>query len=194
MSTRTYSVVFNAAGSADLPAGRFFFVKSASAALSIETVGNPGAPVRFENVGAGLKFKAGAEQRWKQLRITSAAVQTVEVVISEESEVDISSTVTVSGSVTVVAQPSTTIATPARVALSAAADTLIVAANASRKRLRIQVPSTEVNSAVIGPTGSLGAAQGFEIQPGTNEPVDTLAAVYGRGVGAAVNVQVFEET
>lgn len=195
MSTRTYTLTFSGGETIPLPGGVFFLVTRASSALTIRTRGTPGSPLEFSSVGAGLSYgPVTFDKKWTYLDVTSAAAQVVEVIVSEEGEVKVGSVVSVSGSVETVAQPSTTLATPARIACGTGADVLLVAVNAARKLVRIQVPSTETRSIVTGPTGSLGASQGFEIQPGTNEPFSTTAAIYARGVGGSVNVQVFEET
>lgn len=199
MSTRTYTVTFNAPGEATLPQGRFFYIKTAASALTIEARGRTSAPVRFDNVGAGLKFgPVQIDKAWNQLILTSAGIQTVEVIISDDSEVDIASTVTVSGSVTVQDQPSTTVATPAAVTvLNATAAT--IPANASRKRIRIcadpeNAGALDAGCIYVQAVGA-GAGIGVPLSPGIFERFDTLAALDVRNdTGASAIFTTFEES
>jgi hypothetical protein len=195
VTTRNYSLVFGAGEQKTLPGGVFFLVTAATSAISIVTRGSQATPRRFDSVGAGLSFgPIDASKAWTYLDVTSAGAQTVEIIVSDDAEVRVGNVVSVSGSVATTQLPSSAHATPARIACPIGADTLLIAANGARKRLIIQVPSTELTSVVVGPNGSLGALQGLEIQPGTNEPFVSTAAYYGRGIGGTTNVQIMEET
>jgi len=195
MSTRSYRYTFSGAATLTAPGGRFFFVKSATAPISISARGNTTAPIEFTDVGAGLKFgPVPAELRWTYLDITSGVAQIVDVIISDDAEVDVASTVNVAGSVAIMETPSTALATPVRVALNTATDTLIAAANASRRRITIQNPPGNIDSANIGPSGSLSTTRGLEVEPGAAVEICTTAAIYGRAVSNAPAVQVLEET
>lgn len=194
MSTRTYTLSFSGAGTGVLPAGVFFYVKSASSALTIRTRGSTSAPIEFVDVGAGLKFgPVEPGKRWTYLDVTSAAAQTVVVIVSDDGEVDIASTVNVAGNVTVSEVPSSAIATPARVPVGAA-EALLIAANASRRSLTIQLPTTATDSVNIGPSGGVAADRGLELQPGASITRPWNFAVYAFAVSGTQNVQVAEET
>lgn len=193
MTTRTYTLSFSGAGTGVLPAGVFFYVKSATAALTIRTRGNTSAPIEFTNVGAGLKFGPVPEsKRWTYLDVESALAQTVEVVVSDDAEVDIASTVNVAGNVTVSEVPCTALSTPARVPVSTA-ETLLIAANATRRRLTVQAPSTNTASVNIGPSSELSPTRGFELQPGQAVELLTTASVYAFAVSGTQDAQVLEE-
>lgn len=195
MGTRTYSLTFNAPATIELGAGRFFFIKSATAALTLETNGDKGSPVRFDNVGAGLKYKAPLELRWRTLRITSAAIQTVEIVLSDDAEVDIANTVTVSGSVTVQEQPSTTLTPGAKAALAAAAS-LDIAANAARRRISISNWASSGGGGTVCVRDQAATADaGVELQPGQTMEFQTVAALRVRNNGAAAaDISYLEES
>lgn len=194
MSTRTYTLPFTAAGTIPLPSGVFFYVKSASAALTIRTRGSTSSPIEFTNVGAGLRFgPVSADKRWTYLDVTSAAVQTVEVVVSDDAEVDIASTVTVAGNVTVAELPATTVATPAANVI-ANGSFLAIAANASRKRIKIcSDPNNLGNVYIQAP--SAGPNVGIPLQPGMYEEVQgTYAFHVHNNSGASCTVTQYEES
>lgn len=195
MTTRTYTLTFAGAGTGVLPAGVFFYVKTATAALTIRTRGSTSSPIEFADVGAGLKFgPVPAEKRWTYLDVESAVAQVVTVIVSDDAEVDIASTVNVAGNVQVSEVPSVTLATPARVSLNTATDVPIVAASATRRRVTIQNPSTNTESVNVGPTGQLSTTRGLEIEPGTSFEFVTSAAIFGRSVTGTPSVQALEET
>ncbi len=195
MSTRTYTATLAANAIASLPAGVFFYIKSAAAVLSVEARGQPGAPVLFQNVGAGLKFgPVPPERRWKYLDIKNGPTpQNVEVVISDDAEVDIASTVSVSGSVSTAELPASAVSTPAVVNVANAAASAI-AANLARRRITIGAPSGNTGSLYVQATGA-GANRGLELQPGTFIEVRSTAALDVRNdSGAAQNYTIFEES
>lgn len=194
MSTRTYTLTFLGAGTATLPAGVFFYIKSASAALSITTRGSTTAPIEFTNVGAGLRFgPVPGEKRWTYLDVTSATAQVVEAVVSDDAEVDIASTVNVAGSVTVQELPATALATPAASnVLTATA--LSVAANPARKRIKVCNDPVNTGTVYLQAVGA-GAGRGVPIQPGMYEEVKgTYAFDVRNDSGSTVVVTLAEET
>lgn len=194
MSTRTYTLTFLGAGTATLPAGVFFYIKSASAALSITTRGSTTAPIELTNVGAGLRFgPVPGEKRWTYLDVTSATAQVVEAVVSDDAEVDIASTVNVAGSVTVQELPATALATPAASnVLTATA--LSVAANPARKRIKVCNDPVNTGTVYLQAVGA-GAGRGVPIQPGMYEEVKgTYAFDVRNDSGSTVVVTLAEET
>lgn len=193
MSTRTYTLNFTAPATLTLPSGIFFYIKSASAALNIDTRGSTTAPVNFNNVGAGLRFGPVPEaKRWTYLDVTSASVQTVEIVVSDDAEVDIASTVSVAGNVTTQELPSSALSSQAKTAL-ATATSVDIPANAARKRITIQNWSDSAgNFCVRDQTGTADA--GEEIQSGMGRMFATTAALRIRNnSGASVNYSWNEE-
>jgi hypothetical protein len=192
VGTRTYTVPFTAPGTAELPAGRMFFIKEASAVLAIEADA-PGAPTRFENVGAGLKYRAEYDKRWRTLRITSAVVQTVELLISDESDVDFANTVNVAGSVITTEELATAGDTPARISVPAA-QTLLVAAAPSRRRVILQAPTTNTESVNVGMIGQVSAVRGFELAPGQWREWLVNYALYGFAVSGNQDIQIEEQS
>jgi hypothetical protein len=194
MSTRTYSLPFTAAGTIPLPGGVFFYVKSASAALTITTRGSTTAPIEFVNVGAGLRFgPVDIDKRWTYLDVASASAQTVEVIVSDDAEVDIASTVNVAGSVTVVELPATVVASPAPNVI-ANGGILSIAASASRKRIKICSDPANAGNVYIQAPGA-GAGRGIPLQPGMYEEVQgTYAFDVRNNSGASCTVTQYEES
>src|SRR6478735_8353941 len=132
MSARNYSQTLAPGVPIRLPAGRYFFVRTAASALDIRALGNTGAPVAFIGVGAGTKFgPVAVGEGWSFLEVTSAAAQNIEIIVSDDGNFEVASTVTVSGAVTVSNLPSSTVATPAAVTFATATASSI-AANLSR--------------------------------------------------------------
>jgi hypothetical protein len=194
MSTRTYAYQIGAGATAVAPGGRFFYVKAASSAIDVRTRGTPSSPVDFIGVGAGLKFgPVDADKAWRFLDITSAAAQVVEIVISDDAEVDIASTVNVAGSVMVTEVPSTVIASPARVPVTTA-QMLVIGANLTRRRLTVQGISTNSDSVNLGPAGQVSATRGLELQRGQTIEFASTAALYAWAVSGTQSVQPFEES
>lgn len=194
MSARNYAFSIGAGAQVRLPAGRYFFVRTASAAINVTTEGNPGSPLSFKGISGGTKFgPVDQGQGWTYLIIQSASAQNLEIVISDDGLFDVANTVTVSGAVTTTDQPSTAIATPAGIAV-ASGTAQTIAANLARRRITICNPSTATGSVFAQAVGA-GAGRGIEIQPGTAVEFRTTAAIDVRNdSGALVTVTTFEET
>jgi hypothetical protein len=196
MSARNYLQVLGAGGTMTLPAGRYFFVKQATSAITLTTKGNTGSPVQFVGVGAGSKFGPVAEgQGWRELQVDSPAAQTVEIIISDDGLFEVANAVTVSGAVQVQDIPSAGLTDTADTALASGAESTI-AANGARARITIGVPSNALNSVRVSQAG--GAARGIEIQPGTNQEFRTTGALKVRndnlfGTAAATSWYAEEE-
>jgi hypothetical protein len=172
----------------------FFYIKQAVAALTIETEGVPRSPVRFDNVGAGLKYgPVPNEKRWTYLAITSSVAQVVEVIVSDDAEVDIASTVTVSGAVSVTEVPTTALSSPDDIAVAASASSDI-AANGARRRITIGALSTNTDSLRVRTTAGTTNA-GVELQPGIWVSLTTTSAIRVRNNSAASQSYfILEET
>lgn len=176
------------------PRGRLFFIKSASSPLSIGVAGRPGAPIKMTNIGAGLKYGPVAPgEEWQYLELTSALAQTVELIVSDD-DVEIANVVSVAGVAAVTIAPSSTVATVADVSI-ANGGTHSIAADAARKRITLQAPSTNTGSLRIAETGAAAAARGLELQPGMSYELATTAGldVYN-GSGASQALAKFAES
>lgn len=194
MSARNYAFAIGAGAQVRLPAGRYFFVRTASAAINVTTEGNPGSPLSFKGISGGTKFgPVDVGQGWTYLIIESASAQNLEIVISDDGLFDVANTVTVSGAVNVTEQPSSAIASPAAVVrATGGADT--IAANLSRRRISVCSLSTNIGSLFIQAVGA-GAGRGIELQPGVTLELKTTAAFDIRNdSGASQTYSTFEET
>jgi len=194
MSARNYVQTLSAGETIRLPAGRYFYIRTASSALDITAEGNPGSPLRFIGVGAGTKFGPVAEgQDWKRLIVSSAAAQAIEIIISDDGLFDVASAVSVVGAVTIAEAPSSTIANTASVAPATGAASSI-AANATRRRITLSSLSTNTGSVFVQATGA-GAGRGIELQPGMTVELRTTAAFDIRNdSGAVQTIGIFEES
>lgn len=195
MSTRTYTYTFQGGDSVRTPGGRFFYIKTATSAVRVEAIGASSQPIVFEDVGAGLKFgPVPLELRWTYLQLSSVLAQVVVIIISDDAEVDIASTVNVAGNVTTTETPATVITTPARVAVGGT-PTLVVAQNVARRMLTVQVPLAATAPVLFGPSTGLGLspAQGIEVPPGGSWPFAGTYELYGLATSGTQSVQVVEE-
>lgn len=159
--------------------GRVWYLKSATGPVAIrcEKRGQGSTNVRnFINVPAGFKFKAEVGDGWDILVIESATNQVIEIIIGDD-DVDVANAVTVNGSVVVDPEPSATISTPADVPVAAGGNS-VIAANLTRKRIRVgslstNAPATPANLRVADSANP----RGVELQPGTWETFETTAAL-----------------
>lgn len=196
MSSRNYIEIFAATETKKLPGGRYFFIRTALAAIDIETEGNRGAPTRFVGVGAGSKYGPVEEENaWKFLKITSATAQIVEVIISDDGDFEVASTVTISGGVTTAEAPSTAVTDTADTVQAIATQT-VVAANLARRRITIGVTAASTENVRVSQAG--GAGRGIQIQPGQFVEFRTTAALTVRnnndnGTAGNANWYAFEE-
>lgn len=195
MSAQKFAMTFTAGQTVRLPAGRFFFINAATAALDVRTAGNTSSPASFLNIGAGTKFGPVQEgQGWRFLDVTSATAQNVEITISDDGQFEVASTVNVAGNVTTTVAPSVAIASPADVAIAATTtDVASIPQNVSRRRVTVGVLSTAAGPVRVSANGATG--RGIEVQPGTFVEFVTTAALGIRNDGAAgTSFYFFEET
>jgi hypothetical protein len=174
--------------------GRVWYIKTANAALTIiaEKKGSSASVRRFINVGAGFKFTADQGDGWDYLRVTSAVSQNIEIVLSDD-DVEVANAVSVTGSVSVVAQPSSSVSTPAALAVGTGSAGAI-AANLSRKRITIANDSGNGAKVYIQSTGA-GTGRGVPLADGLFAEFDTTAALDVRNdSGLAATITTFEET
>lgn len=175
MTTEIRSQSLTANVQATFGAGRIFYIKSASGALTLTAENNgSSALVRsFINVTAGFKFTAEKGAGWSLLRVLSATSQTIEIAIGDD-DVEFSNAVSIVGTSNVIVLPSTVITDTADATLAAAAQ-VSIASNTNRKRITVGVLSSSAASVRVSTTG--GAGRGFEIQPGQFFPFETTAAL-----------------
>lgn len=163
MTTEVLSYTISAGTTVRAPRGRLFFIKTAANPVSITASGRPGAPIKFSNVTAGLKYGPVDEsEHWEYLEITSATTQTVELIIGDD-DVEVAGTVSIAGTVTV-SDANSTVSTLADVTLAATTLGQAVAAGI-RKSVTITALSTNAGSVRIGDTFA-SATRGLELQPG----------------------------
>ena len=194
MSAQKFTFSVGAGSVTRLPAGRYFMILAATSAIDVTAEGNPGSPLRFIGIGAGTKFgPVGEGEGWRQLLISSAGAQNLEVVISDDGLFDLANTVTIAGVPNVSIQPASAIASPAADVITTGA-ALAVGANLSRKVITISSLSTGTGSVFIQATGA-GAGRGIELQPGQSVALTNTSAFDVRNdSGVSVTVMRFEET
>ncbi len=195
MTTEVLTLVLTGGQQSTAGPGRIFYVKSATAALSIvaQKIGTGAIVRKFINIGAGFKFRARDEsQGWDYLRIDSASSQTIELIVGDD-DVDVANAVSVTGSVTTQDVPSSAVATPAAGSrATGGADT--IAGNAARRRITICSLAANTTNFFVQAVGA-GAGRGIEMQPGTFAEFRTTAALDVRNdSGSTVAYTVFEET
>lgn len=194
MSSRKYVQAFNAGQTIRFPAGRYFFVDSApSGGLTIVTEGQTSAPASFDNIGAGSKY-GPVEQGmgWRYLVVTSVGAQTVAITISDDGVFEVAANVTVAGTVSVQDTPATTITNTAPVDAATGAETLLIAANTSRRRVQIAADSTNADGGTTATHGGLirGVSGGNaidELQPGVSKWFEVTGALYVRNDSGTQN-------
>lgn len=194
MSARNYSQTLSAGQVIKLPAGRYFYVRTASGVLDIATEGATGAPVEFLGVGAGSKFGPVPESdRWTLLRVYSASAQAIEIIISDDGLFDVASAVTVNGSVTTAEAPSVALASPAAVVVGTGTASSI-AANLARRRISISALDTNTGNLFVQAAGA-GAGRGVLLPAGVTMEFKTTAALDVRNdTGANATYSTLEET
>lgn len=193
MSTRTITVPFAGPGTRELPGGRFLYIRDATAALDIEIADANGTPNHIVGAGAGLKFKRLDETAWRFTRLTSSGAQTVVLVLSDDAEVDIASTVTVSGAVTVEDIPASAVSDTAPVVRPDASQGVLCAASPSRKR--ITVFADQANAGVCYARTAGGANNIAPLVPGMGlELAGRYALDVRNDTGAPATFYIFEES
>jgi hypothetical protein len=193
--------VIPASGTVQLSPANFVFVLTATGnvALKLQRSGvQRGA--NQENYGssqlAGLQVSR--TQRWDWAQFTGTPGATVTFIygttdVREDNTLFNQQIATVAGVVTTQTQPSSTVATPAAVAVNTATASTI-AANLLRRRITLCAPSTNTGSMFVQAVGA-GAGRGIELQPGIFVEFDTTSALDVRNdSGATQTYTIFEET
>jgi hypothetical protein len=194
VSARNYSQSIGAGATITLPAGRYFYVRTAPNALDIVSEGNPGSPLRFIGISAGARFGPVAEgQGWKFLRVTSAVAQAVEIIISDDGDFEIAAAVTVTGTTLTAEMPATTVTDLAPVSRADASQGALFAANTSRRRITVTPDSANGGICYVRTVG--GANNLAELQPGQAWVFHgTYALEVRNDTGAAALFYLFEES
>lgn len=144
--------------------------------------------IAYATAGTGGEFT----EAYRRVTLNSPTTQTVVIVLGygrfNDARASINATLNATFS------PGNTFAGVADVALVAATATQILAADATRLTALIKNPSSNTASVRIGTTGSTGAAQGFELEPGESISIATTAAIVGYSVpGESVSVSVVRD-
>lgn len=194
MTTEVIPQTLQAGVQATFGQGRIWYIKSATAALTIIAERQrSGANVRkFLNVGAGFKFTAPEGDGWTYLRVTSAVTQNIEIIIGDD-DVEVANAVTVSGAVAMLESPASTVADTPAVNRATATQGVLFAANPARRRMTVFVDGGNTGSCFARVTG--GANNIGELVPGLNyEFKGTYALDVRNDTGAPANFYIFEET
>lgn len=183
MATRTYQLIFGGITNnvQILPQGRFFMLKKTGGTLEIEARYRNGTPVQFFGVEGGFRYSALGENRWYELELRSSVPQAVEIVISDEAEIDFADVVSVQGVVDVRMQTSGALDSASQNV--PAGGQVVLSGSPIQMRISVCNPSTNEESFWLSSTGSAGAT-GVELQPGTTMELVTSAAVVVRNVSA----------
>lgn len=196
MTTEVISQTLTAGQQATFGQGRVWYLKTLTGPVSIvaEKKGTGANVRRFTNVGAGFKFTAPVGEGWDYLRVTSASTQAIEIVIGDD-DIEVANAVSITGTAAVQIAPASALTNAAPVACANAAQTAVVAVNATRRRVGLSILSTVATAAAVFVRSAGGTQNLCELQPGI---LYTFEGTYGLDVrndsGASVNVMVLEES
>jgi len=184
---KTYSLTFDGSGTDEkvLPQGTYVRILETSSAISIIAEEGGRVIADLANVQQGLAWES--EDKGKNLvpftrvRVTSAAAQTVKLAVGYGRVLNDAT----SGNVTATLVKPTTLSDVADVALAAAATTLILAADSTRRSALIGNLAANTKTFRIG-TVNAGAARGAELAPGKSLEIEGTAAIYGYNPAGAI--------
>lgn len=170
-------------GRAELPRGNFLLLLTASASVDIRAE-REGFSEGFNGIVGGLYARRVVP--WNAVEIIGAAGTSLEYLYGSENvtedETDIRLGVSaVAGTVSTAERPSDTIVENAPVVASnpsapAADVAVLIAANASRRRLRVYADATNPGSCFV--MNALAGEFIAELQPGTSQAFDTLQGLW----------------
>lgn len=193
MTTEVLTMVLTAGVQSTAGQGRMFYVKTASAPLTItcDIKGTGGTVRRFVNIPAGFKFKVDEARGWTYLRILSVVSQSIELILGDD-DVDVANAVSVTGTASVDDSSAAITDTPA-VALPNTTTTAVIAGG-TRRRVTLTAPLANTGSIFVRMSAA-SANNLLELQPGTFAEFRTKAGLWCRNdTGAAQSVLVLEET
>lgn len=174
--------------------GRIWYVKAASAALTIiaERAGTNASVRKFVNIGAGFKFSADKGDGWTYLRIVSAVNQNIEIIIGDD-DVEVANAVTVNGGVNTSETPAAAASNTPQATIANGTQGALFAASLTRKRVTVFVDSTNAASCYARTVG--GANNIAELQPGASVQFTASYALEVRNdSGATANFYILEES
>lgn len=185
---RTFTLVFDGSGTDEktLPRGTFFLILATTSSLSLKVFkdGSEIASMSGSALQQGISWESLDEQGnlriFDEIRVNSAVAQSMQIGVG----LGRLSNDAPSGNVTATIVKNTTLDSLADVSLAAGATTLIAAADATRRKLRVGSLTGNVNIFRIGDNGA-GAANGEELAPGEWKEIETSGAVYGFNPGGA---------
>lgn len=173
--------------------GRIFYIKtSANGGLTIRArkSGQGSTNVRsFLNIAAGMKFKADVGDGWDILEVTSATTQLVELIVGDD-DVEVSSAVTVNGSVTVADILPTSFTNTAPVVLAPAVAIQLIAANIARKKVTFFADPAAADPVFF--RGLIGGNNLGFVQGGMGYGFANTGAIFGI-CASATTIYVMEE-
>lgn len=192
---KTYSLTFNGSGTDEkvLPQGTYVRILETSSAISIVAEASGRIVADLASVQQGVAWESEDEKKnlvpFTRVRVTSALAQTVKLVVGYGRVTNDAT----SGNVTATLVKGTTLADTADVALAAAATTLILAADSTRRKALIGNLAANTKTFRIGSVNA-GAARGAELAPGKSIEIEGAAAIYGyNAAGAVESVSVLAE-
>lgn len=186
--------VVGASGDLRLANGNFFFMITATAAITV-VFSRQGSTETYAAAQAGLQI--GRVKPWDYAFIQAAPGTSVTFFYGyanlREDVTDFRQAIaTISGITPISEQPSAAISDTPVVAMATATQVQLVPANLLRRRVTITNPSSNATSILIRST--LASANNLaEIQPGTFVEYKTTAAIFGIQVGVIQNAWIFEE-
>jgi hypothetical protein len=193
MSAQKFVQAFGAGQVVRFPAGRYFYINSATSDLNVVTEGNPGSPVRFDGIAAGAKFgPVEPGQGWRFLVVESPGAQNVEITISDDGNFEVAANVTVAGVVSTTEQPASTTTNTVPVDAGTGAETALIAANVARRGVWITRDSSNADGGTTATHGGLIRAQTGgnaidELQPGVSKYFPVTHGLWVRNDSGATN-------
>lgn len=196
MTTEVLSFPLASAGTASAGQGKMFYIKSATAPLTItaEKSGTGGRVRKFTNVPAGFKFTAASDaDGFTYLRILNGATaQTVELIVGDD-DVELSNAVSVTGAVTTQSNPAQAFADTAPV-VTAGGTHALFAANLARRRITVWSDPRNAGDAVIGLKKTGGANIIGFLVPGQYTEFTNIAGLDYVCTNGGDTIYIAEET
>lgn len=194
MSTEVLSQNLAAGVTATFGAGKMFLIASATGPVTIVAtqLGNSNKTRRFTGVPAGFKFTADDDtDGFTTLQVTSPTTQAFTIAVGDD-DVSFSNAVTVSGLVSTQDNPATTIA-GSTITTAVTGSAVLIAANASRRRLTVTWDPATANNTVIY-IRAAGGARVAALTPGQSLQFNGTYALNYEAAVAGDNLTMAEET
>lgn len=166
MTIQRYSQTIPATGLVEIPLGNFFLLVAVSGGSVECAITKGGTRERFPGVVGGLYIKR--TEPWELIQIIGAAGLTIEywhgseLVDRDETDIRLATSV-IAGAVTTTEQPASgAITQTAPVVAVTGAQTALIAANASRKRVSFSIDSANVDGGTAATHAYLRSAGGTQ--------------------------------